>query len=299
MKRFRLRYPEIATRKSQGLEIVRAYVVSPTIAENLYNNLEELYTTFQYPASHIWNCDESGVQARRRGGATVLAKRGSRAVHSIEPDQREHLSILSCINVARGCIPNFYILKGTYFLEAYIAHCEAGAAMGMQPNAWMTKWLFKIWILHFIQCLTKRLGIDLSNTHLLILDGHNSHVMLEVVRIAIESRLDIISLLSHMSDALQLLDVACLAPFKTAFRKQIDAWTILNKNKKVGKQDLCEWTSKALQLALIEKNIKAGFKKTRIWPLDCEAVNGSMAPSVGFQHVVDAGSGDGGGTAST
>ena len=64
-------------------------------------------------------------------------------MHSIEPDQREHLSVLSCVNTNRGCIPNFYILKGTYFHLDYIAKCEARAIMGMQPNAWMTKWLFE------------------------------------------------------------------------------------------------------------------------------------------------------------
>ena len=35
-----------------------------------------------------------------------------RSVHSIEPDQREHLSVLSYINANGGSIPNFYILKG-------------------------------------------------------------------------------------------------------------------------------------------------------------------------------------------
>ena len=85
----------------------------------------------------------------------MLAKWGSRAVHSIEPNQREHLLVLSCINVVGGCIPNFYILKGTYFLEDYIARCEANVMMDMQSNAWMTKWLFESWISHFIQCLRK------------------------------------------------------------------------------------------------------------------------------------------------
>ena len=293
LRRFRLRYPEIATRKSQGLEIARAQGVCPTVAESLYSNLEELYTTFQYPPSHIWNCDKSGVQVGRSGGAIVLAKRGSRAVHSIEPDQREHLSVLSCINATGGCIPNFYILKGTYFLEDYIARYEVGAVMGMQPNAWMMKWLFESWISHFIQCLRKGPGIDLSNRHLLILDGHNSHVTIEVVRTAMESRLDIISLPSHTNHVLQLLEVVCFAPSKTAFRKQRDAWTILHKNRKVLKQDLCEWISKALHLVLTERNIKSGFRKTSIWPLDHEATNGSMTPLVSFEGDVDPGSKDG------
>ena len=127
LRRFRLRHPEIATRKAQGLEVNRASALCS--AETLYNNLKELYLTFHYPPSHIWNCDESGVQAGRSGGAIVLAKWGSRLVHSIEPDQREHLSVLSCINVDGGSIPNFYILKGTYFLEDYIARCEDGAVI--------------------------------------------------------------------------------------------------------------------------------------------------------------------------
>ena len=43
--------------------------------------------------------------------------------------------MLSCINADGGSVPNFYILKGLYFLKDYIAKCEPGAIMGMQPNA--------------------------------------------------------------------------------------------------------------------------------------------------------------------
>ena len=66
-------------------------------------------------------------------------------MHSIEPDQIEQLSILSCINANGGSIPNFYILKKMYFLEDYITRCKDGVVMGMQPNTWMTKWLFESW----------------------------------------------------------------------------------------------------------------------------------------------------------
>ena len=169
-----------------------------------------------------------------------MAKHGSRFVHSIELDQCEHHSVLSCINAAGGSIPNFYIWKGTYFLEDYIVRCEEGAMMGMQPNAWMTRWLFESWISHFIECSKKEPGLDLENRHLLLLDGHNSHVTLEVVKTAMGAALDIISLASHTSHALQPLDLVCFKSFKTAFRKQRDLWTLVNKKKKVGNQELCE-----------------------------------------------------------
>ena len=284
LRRFKRRHSELATRRSQGLEVARARALCPATAETLYTNLEYLYTSYNYPPNHIWNCDESGVQAGRSGGATVLAKRGSRSVHSIEPDQREHLSALSCINADGGSIPNFYILKGKYFLEDYVARCEEGAVMGMQPNAWMTKWLFESWISHFIECLRGGPGLSQTNRHLLILDGHNSHVTLEVVKISMESGLDIVSLPSHTSHALQPLDVACFKPFKTTFRKIRDSWTVMNKNKRVSKQDLCEWTSKALKAALTPTNIKVGFKKTGIWPLDRTAAVSMMSAASGFEE---------------
>ena len=87
LRRFRFKHSEIATRKSQGLEVARACALYLTIAEILCANLEALYMTFHYHPSHIWNCDKSSVQARRSGGVTVLANRSSRSIHSIEPSQ--------------------------------------------------------------------------------------------------------------------------------------------------------------------------------------------------------------------
>ena len=284
LRRFCSRHPEIASRRSQGLEVARARALCPITAESLYANLERLYTTYTYIPTHIWNCDKSGMHAGRAGGATVLPRRGSRSVHSIEPDQKEHLSILSCVNANGGCIPNFYILKGSYFLQDYIANCEEGAVMGMQPNAWMTRWLFESWISHFLKCLKRGPGVDLTNRHFLILDGHNSHVTLEVVKISMESGLDIVSLPSHTNHTLQPLDIACFKPFKTAFRQIRDTWCLTNKNLYVGKQTLCEWTSIALKCALTAPNIWAGFRKAGIWPLDREAAKSCMAPSTSFEE---------------
>ena len=158
------------------------------------------------------------MQAGCFGGIIVLAKCGTRSVHSIEPNQREHLSVLYCVNADGGSIPNFYILKGSYFHEDYIARCEPGAIMGIQQNAWMTRWLFESWISHFLEYLKNGPGVDHTNYHLLILGRHNSHVTLDVVKISMNSSLDIVSLPSHTNHALQPLDVACFKPFKTAFR---------------------------------------------------------------------------------
>lgn len=47
----------------------------------------------EYPPSHIWNCDETGCQAGRNGGAKVIARADGKSVHSIVPEM-QHLFIV-------------------------------------------------------------------------------------------------------------------------------------------------------------------------------------------------------------
>ena len=100
------------------------------------------------------------------------------------------------------------------------------------------------------------------------MDGHNSHVTLEIVTSSINFGLGIISLPSHTSHVLQPLDVKCFKPFKFAFRQIKDSWMLLNKGKNMEKITLCEWTLQTLERSLTPKNIKSGFQKIGIWPLD-------------------------------
>jgi hypothetical protein len=139
-------------------------------------------------------------------------------VQSIVPNQWEWLSVLVCINAAGLSIPSFYIFRGKRFRQNYIENCEVGATMAMQPRAWMTSYLFSAWISHFIESVRRVGSISPERRHLLILDGHNSHVTLEVVQEAKSVGLDLLTLPSHTSYALQPLDVVVFRPFKQHFR---------------------------------------------------------------------------------
>jgi hypothetical protein len=68
----------------------------------------------------ISNCDEFDAQAICNGGMFVLTKVGSKLVHSIIPNERKWLFVLSYINAHGKSIPNFYIFKGKQFRRNYI-----------------------------------------------------------------------------------------------------------------------------------------------------------------------------------
>ena len=261
------RHPDLTLRSPQGLEEGRVRGLNPSSVASLYENLQRAYDEHRYLPSHIWNADESGAQAGRGGGGTlVFAQRGTRSVHSILPNSKEHLTVLTCVNAVGQFIPNFYIFKGKRN-KNYILKCEPGACMAIQANGWMTAFLFSAWILHFTTVVQEKYRISQENRHLLILDGHGSHVTLEVVQKAKAEGLDIITLPSHTSHRLQPLDVSIFKSFKTAFRSYRDRWTVANKGRGAKKEELVEWVAMALRKALTEGRIQKGFVVTGIWPL--------------------------------
>lgn len=60
---FKARHLELSLRMAQRLEVTRARGLSNENVTSFYDNLEKLYKLHDNELSHIWNCDELGVQA--------------------------------------------------------------------------------------------------------------------------------------------------------------------------------------------------------------------------------------------
>ena len=84
------------------------------------------------------------------------------------------------INAQGGSIPNYYIFKGVRKLKNHVAFCEKGAMMGMQKKGWMDTIHFMEWMEHFIHKMEEEGRLFENRRHLLILDGHKSHISMEV-----------------------------------------------------------------------------------------------------------------------
>ena len=225
----------------------RARGLCPSHVATFYDNLEIMLGR-GYEPQNIWNSNELGVQAGRNGGGRVMAKTGARSVHSIIPKVWEWLSIFVCMNAAGFHSPSFYIFRGKSFQCDYIKQCEDKASMAMQEKVWMTGHLFKSWIGHFVKNVRDRgLHISPSCRHLLILDDHGLHVTMDVVKTARNVGLDLLTLPSHTSYAMQPLDVSCFKPFKQAFWLLRDVWILQNKSKGASKEILAKWVSTALE----------------------------------------------------
>ncbi len=84
-------------------------------------------------------------------------------------------------------------------------------------SGWMEKSSFEDWFSNVFFAETRHL----KGPVLLVLDGHKSHLTLEVVENAKRHKVSIVCLPAHATHILQPLDVSVFSPVKTAWRKII------------------------------------------------------------------------------
>jgi hypothetical protein len=115
----------------------------------------------------------------------------------------------------------------------------------------MTSFLFKGFLSFFKKSIPCE--ISQSNQHLLILNGHGSHVTLEAIAQAHEFGLNMVTLQAHTSHVLEPLDVSCFKPFKTTFKKKKDNAMVKNNHCEPYNYTLASWVHKSLDQSLSKK----------------------------------------------
>ena len=87
-------------------------------------------------------------------------------------------------------------------IKNYVTYCEKGAMLGMQKKVWMDSTHFMEWMDHFIHKLEREEGLFQSRRHLLVLDGHKSHMNLDILIKAKDHGIDMLCLPLHTSHEL-------------------------------------------------------------------------------------------------
>ena len=79
----------------------------------------------------------------------------------------------------------------------------------VSDNGWITKELFYEWFKMFAEMIPPLRPV------LLVLDGHGSHITIDVIKYAQSKEIHLLCLPSHTSHILQLLDVGVFKSFKS------------------------------------------------------------------------------------
>ncbi|XP_072380516.1 uncharacterized protein [Diabrotica undecimpunctata] len=109
-----------------------------------------------------------------------------------------------------------------------------------------------------------------QNPSLLLYDNHESHLSIQVVNIAKENGVTIVTYPPHSTNKLQPVDVGIFKPVSLAFIAAIDSWLMHHPGKPVTIYEVTGCVGEAYQKAMTLGNITLAFKKCGIYPFDRE-----------------------------
>ncbi|XP_047141459.1 uncharacterized protein LOC124816347 [Hydra vulgaris] len=145
----------------------------------------------------IWNVDKTVLQLDVKP-RKVVARKGTKNLHSRTSGNRESITVIACVNVKGIFISPQVIVKGKTSRSLWGFNTEfatPGTKRSWSDSGWTKQGLAKLW---FTKTFLENIGPQRSQ--LLILDGRNSHNFIELIGIAILNQIHIVEMPSHTSN---------------------------------------------------------------------------------------------------
>ena len=144
------------------------------------------------------------------------------------------------------------------FREGAIAH----TLFVNSGNGWINSDLSLQWFEFFLQ------HIPPTQPVLFIMDGHGSHMSIDLIELARSNGVHILCLPSHTMHVLQPLDVGVYKSFKSHFSKACSKCLAANPGRVTTSNKLASLVTEAWPQSHTPLNVMSGFKKSGIFPLN-------------------------------
>jgi len=215
---FLQRHKDLRVRKPEALSAARAMSMNKPTIDKWFKDYELLLASLGIKdmPSHIWNCDESGLidQFERRKAVGVTGE----PFYQITGCERGELTtVLACMNAVGTYMPLLFIFKGARLQAKWCVGAPPGSLVNVSPNGWINQDLFFKLATKFVEQLPK----DDGRPHLLLLDGHSSHVYnYAFIQLMKQSNVHLLCFPPHCSHWLQPADKALFKSLKHKWNEQ-------------------------------------------------------------------------------
>ncbi|XP_065930408.1 uncharacterized protein [Magallana gigas] len=259
---FMRRHPQLAIRKPEGLSAARGMMLNKHVVTSYFQLLEDTMNKLKlfYKGSQIYNVDETGINTVHTP-AKIIGLRGTRAIHSkTSGDRGENVTVVICASASGSYIPPMIIFKGQRLNRGLVANAPPGALFATSKSSFIDRELFEHWFkYHFMKYLPSHRPV------LLIMDGHSSHISLEILQLAKENEIEILCLPPHITSELQPLDKCVFKPLKTEYNKACMQFLKENPGRIVTRYDFCGLFTTAYYKVCTMLNAASAFRATGIF----------------------------------
>ena len=231
------RTDSLKTRFNRAYDRQRALCEDPVLIRSWFELIEETKAKYGICDEDVYNFDEAGFMMGKITTQLVVTGSERRGrPKSIQPGNREWVTLIAAINAAGWSVPPFLIFAGQYHLSAwYEEDIPRDWAIAVSDNGWTNNELGVEWLKHFNAHTKTRV---VGARRLLVLDGHGSHHSLEFQELCKENNIYTLCMPPHSSHLLQPLDVGCFSPLKRAYSREVESLIRRLVNKQI-KQTNC------------------------------------------------------------
>jgi hypothetical protein len=267
--RFRARHPTLETCFTRPIDALRFEGLEYSKVKSYFDGLSEAIQRERYPASAIFNVDETGFSLGSTRKSVVLLDKRYKKYGKQQSGRQEWITAIECISAAGVTLPPTLIFKGQNLNSGWIPDVSPPDwAFSTSNKGWTSDYHAYEWLTTRFEPLTRR---NDGKRRLLVIDGHSSHYTTRFLAFCISRKIDLALLPPHTSHVTQPLDIACFSPLKTAITSEIDA---IFRNS-VRRLLRVEWTSayiRARARCFQPSTIETAFRKSGIYPLDPEII---------------------------
>jgi hypothetical protein len=182
---------------------------------------------------------------------------------------------LECVSASGVTLPPCLVFKGQNLNSGWIPdETPAGWKFITSKKGWTSDLIGFEWLKSHFQPFVSRTS---NLRHLLIIDGHSSHVTARFIAYCITSKIDLFLLPPHSSHKTQPLDLSIFGPLKTAINLEVDR-IFRHSTMRLLR---VEWTSayiKARARCFKPSSIESGFRKAGIYPFYPEILLSTLTP---------------------
>jgi DDE superfamily endonuclease len=222
-------------------------------------------------SANIWNMDESGLGLGRCTNQRVVGGSQSGRTYVKSPETREWVTIIEVVSATGRALRPTVIFKGKN-VQTFWFHTEVEQdwLYTTSENGWTSNNIGLSWLRELF--LIESAVEDPSQTRILLLDGHGSHMPNDFMYESEINNVKLFYLPAHSSHVTQPLDLSIFAPLKHQYRKEIDAIAAYDDTGPVKNIRFIQSYDKARQWALTPRNILAGWRGSGLVPFNPQKV---------------------------
>lgn len=260
----------LSLRQPENMSANRFKMATPEVKLEFFTKLGALYDKLQplgLQAAQIYNTDETGICVVTKPGK-VLASKGGKNVRARTGGERgENVTAVVTVNATGSHIlPPTLIFRGKSLNVDLTEGAPEGTIFAYSKRSFIDSELFVEWFKRFIA------AIPPARPVMLLMDGHASHIQLEVIEMARNNDIHILLFPPHTTNYYQPLDVGVFKSLKSAFSSECTKLMRKNKIKSINRYHISQVLTPAWTKSVTPANIQGGFRGAGVWPLNPDAV---------------------------